>query len=531
MFGTYGGAYLLRRALYMPWEVRCALDDTTVRAGLEKLQIVESLEATFRGLRRPQARIAALELCWYMRNQLLRDADWAGMAHSVEIRVPLVDVQLLRALAPLMVSDRYPTKLDFARVLSNPLPNDVMTRRKSGFVTPVQEWLLRPSGKKRERGLREWAKLVLPPQPRMFRALALVSDAFGGTGGIAKYNRDLLESVARVPECAEVVAVPRVISEAMQPIPPRVRFLAKATGSKLRFIRAAFEAALGGQVDLLICAHINLAPLCAVIALLKGAPSILFLHGVDAWTPHRSILVRMGLSRFNAVVCGSEFTLRRFVSWAAVDPSKRHVLPNCVDLRTYSPGSKPAHLERRLKLNDRTVLMTLGRLESQEQLKGFDEVIDALPALADQVQNISYLICGDGNDRDRLEKKVKDLTLGERVVFAGFVPEAEKADYYRLADAYVMPSRGEGFGIVFLEALACGVPVMASRVDGGCEALSNGDWGCLVDPSNPADIVRGVLETLNRGRGNVQEGLGYYSRSAFTQRAAVIVKEAMAANC
>ena len=127
-----------------------------------------------------------------------------------------------------------------------------------------------------------------------------------------------------------------------------------------------------------------------------------------------------------------------------------------------------------------------------------------------------------------MERKVDDLGLRDRVVFAGFVPEEQKPDYYRLADAYVMPSRGEGFGIVFLEALACGLPVMGSIADGGREALLNGALGCLVDPSNPVDIVRGVLETITRGKGPVQDGLSYYSREAFMRRTKVIVREALA---
>ena len=79
--------------------------------------------------------------------------------------------------------------------------------------------------------------------------------------------------------------------------------------------------------------------------------------------------------------------------------------------------------------------------------------------------------------------------LSDRVVFAGFIPEAEKADHYRLADAYVMPGRGEGFGFVFLEAMACGIPVVGSRLDGSREALRQGDLGILVDPDRPDDIA------------------------------------------
>ena len=90
-----------------------------------------------------------------------------------------------------------------------------------------------------------------------------------------------------------------------------------------------------------------------------------------------------------------------------------------------------------------------------------------------------------GSDHGRLEAKAAALHVLDRVVFSGFVPEEQKADYYRLADAYVMPSRGEGFGIAFLEALACGLPVLGSKLDGGREALLDGALGLLVDPANP----------------------------------------------
>ncbi|MEP7305902.1 MAG: asparagine synthase (glutamine-hydrolyzing) [Acidobacteriota bacterium] len=526
---TYAGAYLLRRALFMPWEAESVLDRATVKAGLETLGILESLEATVHGIREVRSRVSALELSWYMRNQLLRDADWAGMAHSLEIRVPLVDVQLFRTLAPLIVSQHYPTKRDLAGVLPTPVPEKLISRRKTGFGTPVQQWIAKSSGHKQcERGLRSWAKRILPPQPRVFRALALVTDAFGGTGGIAKFNRDLLESIASVSECEEVVAIPRMISARVGPIPPRIKFVASAAGSKMRFVWTALSEVLLGSVDILIVGHINLAPLGAFLGFLRKMPSILVIHGIDAWSPHRNILTKPALSRFTVIASVSQLTLNRFAGWTGLDLATFRLLPNCVELQTYGPGPKLEQLADRLGLRDRTVIMTLGRLASEERSKGFDEIIEALPALARQVPNISYLICGEGGDRERLERKVEALGLTDRVVFTGFVPEEQKAHYYRLADAYVMPSRGEGFGIVLLEALACGLPVMGSILDGGREALLNGALGRLVDPSNQADVVQRVLETLDQGRGSVQSGLNYYSRLAFTQRAEAIVREALA---
>jgi glycosyltransferase involved in cell wall biosynthesis len=108
------------------------------------------------------------------------------------------------------------------------------------------------------------------------------------------------------------------------------------------------------------------------------------------------------------------------------------------------------------------------------------------------------------------------------VVFTGYVPEWEKSDLYRLADAYVMPSRGEGFGIVLLESMACGTPVVASRVDGGCEALRDGELGVLVDPADSTDIRQGVLKALKRPR-LIPVGLEGFSFDRFVARVGMLL--------
>jgi len=117
-------------------------------------------------------------------------------------------------------------------------------------------------------------------------------------------------------------------------------------------------------------------------------------------------------------------------------------------------------------------------------------------------ERITYLIVGDGRDRRRLEEKARSLGVGDRVVFAGFIPESEKTEHYRLADAYVMPGWGEGFGFVYLEALACGIPALGSKLDGSREALRDGDLGILVDPHDRDDLWQGLLEVLIRPRGS-----------------------------
>ena len=162
--GTYGGAYLLRRGMFMPWELPDLLDGEMVRQGWEELRTMSCLEQITRDADKGYLKAMALETAWYMRNQLLRDADWASMAHSLELRVPLVDIELFEAVASVMGTDYPLTKQDMASCPIMPLPGAVLQRAKSGFSIPIRAWLLAlGSGKSggAGRGLRSWAGLVI----------------------------------------------------------------------------------------------------------------------------------------------------------------------------------------------------------------------------------------------------------------------------------------------------------------------------------------------------------------------------------
>lgn len=149
----YGDAYLLRRGLFMPWELPQVMEPDMARSGWRELAPLVALNGMIEGVPTDRLRVSALESGFYMRNQLLRDADWAGMAHSLEIRTPLVDVALFRALLAANGGTTPPSKLDMAATALPPLPPEILNRRKTGFFIPVAQWLGAPS-------LRAWAKEV-----------------------------------------------------------------------------------------------------------------------------------------------------------------------------------------------------------------------------------------------------------------------------------------------------------------------------------------------------------------------------------
>lgn len=364
------------------------------------------------------------------------------------------------------------------------------------------------------------------------RLFVLVTDAFGGKGGIAKFNRDLLTALCSHPATEEVVALPRVMSYEDDNLPERLTYVPEAAGGQGHYIRHVLQMLKAtGPVDGVVCGHLYMLPLALLAARIKGAPLLLIVHGIEAWGPTQTRLAgwltRQAAQHVDAFVAVSDVTRRRFAAWLGLDPARGAVVPNCIEAERYGPGPKRPDLVERYGLDGKTVLMTLGRLSAQERYKGFDEVMEALPALAERVPDLAYLICGSGDDRARLEQKADVLGVRDRVVFAGYVPESEKADHYRLADAFVMPGSGEGFGIVYLEALACGVPVVASTLDASREAVRDGELGAVVDPRDPADLRRGILQALAAER-QVPAGLAYFSFDQFRNRWHRVVDETFA---
>ncbi len=347
------------------------------------------------------------------------------------------------------------------------------------------------------------------------RILLLTTDAYGGHGGIALYNRDLADALAAMPSVREVVVIPRTLPFAPEGVPDKVRFVAHAAGSKLRYVRAALACA-ASDFDLLICGHANLLPLAGMLRAWLRCPLVLMAYGIDVWKqPHRTS--RFWLRRVTAVWSISKVTTERMNAWAKLPQDTYVLLPNAIHLDRYGVRAKSEFLLTRYRLHGCKVILTLARMLSAERYKGVDEVLDVLPELLQRDPSLRYVVAGDGDDRPRLQAKALALGLQDQVIFAGFVDEAQKADYFRLADVFVMPGRGEGFGFVFLEALACGVPSVGSLIDGSREALLDGALGELVDPGDPASVRDGILRALQKPIA-IPAGLAHFSWPGFQAR-------------
>ena len=349
------------------------------------------------------------------------------------------------------------------------------------------------------------------------RLLTLLTDAFGGHGGIAQFNRDMLRAVCAHPAAEEIVAVPRLVPGEPEAMPSKLTYAVDAAEGLPAYLKATGRHVLQGGYDGVICGHLHLMPLALLAARLRRVPVLLILHGLEARVPSKKPLANQLAPYADTFVTVSTFTKEGYEGWSGAAPDRGHVIPNCIDLKRFTSGPRPAYLRERYGLGEGPVILTLSRLPTQELGKGHDEVLEALPALLETHPNLTYVIAGTGPDANRLRIKAGLLGVANHVVFTGYILEDEKIDHYRMADTFVMPGRTEGFGIVYLEALACGIPVVASSADASAEAVRYGELGEVVDPDDPASVKRGILHALQTPR-SVPEGLDYFAVSRFQER-------------
>ncbi|HVA81271.1 MAG TPA: glycosyltransferase family 4 protein [Candidatus Binataceae bacterium] len=320
--------------------------------------------------------------------------------------------------------------------------------------------------------------------------LALVTDAFGGRGGIAQYNRDFLKVLAALDKVSSIHIVPR---HAPDPADHPTN-ISQAPPLFARFLYSirALATALASRPDVVFCGHLYMAPLAWIVARLIGAKLVIQTHGVEAWE-HPPWLQRTALQAADTILCVSRYTRSRVLDWAAIAPERVVVLPNTVgdayvvgDGRVLRDASSP---------DEKKSLLTVARMDGGQRYKGHDRVIDAIPRVVENGHDVGYLIVGEGDDRMRLEERARAKGIADRVHFTGPVAAEKLPDLFRTADLFVMPSTGEGFGIAFLEAMASGTPALGLAVGGACDALADGELGTAV--AEDADLAEAISRLLS----------------------------------
>ena len=334
-------------------------------------------------------------------------------------------------------------------------------------------------------------------------------------GGIQSYVRDILDALPTAMgdgRSADVFLL-RDGADVCNPfLSSTLRFQyfksSSPTVGRMKLAAALVLYILRSRPQHLYCGHINLAPMVEAICKPFGIPFTVLTYGKEVWETLPTSKVK-AFQRATRIWTISRYSRDRLCESNAVDAGKVDFVSCSVDGRTFKPEEKEARLVEKYNLHHSRVLMTVARLWSGDRYKGVDVTIRALPEIAKSFPTVKYLVLGRGDDQPRLAALAEELGMGDRVVFAGFVSDEDLVAHYNLADAYVMPSQ-EGFGIVYLEAMACGVPVLSGDADGSSDPLQDGTLGWQVPHRDPKAVAVAVCEMLN---GHVEKTDGDWLRS------------------
>ena len=276
------------------------------------------------------------------------------------------------------------------------------------------------------------------------------------------------------------------------------------------FATQIIGSGLWQRPNLVITTHLNFTIAAYWLKQLVGIPYWTIAHGVEAWNIQRPAL-QTALRHADRILAVSSYTRDRLLKEQNLDPSKISILPNTFDPHRFEIGAKPAYLLKRYKLEPtQPIILTVSRLCRSESYKGYDKILEALPQIRQVIPNIHYIIVGKGDDRPRIEKLIYQRQLQDCVTLAGFILESELGNYYNLCDVFAMPSKKEGFGIVYLEALACGKPTLGGNQDGAIDALCRGELGALVDPDNIGAVAQTLIQIF---QGTYPNSLIYQSEA------------------
>jgi len=296
-------------------------------------------------------------------------------------------------------------------------------------------------------------------------------------------------------------------------------------GRLARFVLGASRAFLGRQYDLLLVTHRNLFPLALFWKAVTGRPYALFGHGIEIW-PRQTPLYRLALHAADVVLTNSRFTRDRLCASNGIRPERTEVVGLCVG---DPPDADPS------PVSDAPLLLTVGRAAAGEAYKGQDTVIRALPQILRSFSTVRYVVAGGGDDLQRLRSLAAETGVDSSVDFLGLISEEDKDRLYRRATIFVMPSRAEGFGLVFLEAMGYRLPCVAGNRDASGEIVRDGINGFTVDPGDPDAIAAVIVRLL--GDPSLRAAMGRAGRSirdaefsfdAFSQRLGAALYRAVA---
>ena len=549
--GSYSGAYFLRRGLFMPWELPAVLGPDLAREGLRQLDPIDHINCTLApDPGQPFARVATLKSSLYMRNQLLRDTDWASMAHSLEVRVPLVDVELLRSIAPILCSQHGKTSKELLVAnLPTALAHQQRGRKKTGFLTPIDAWIrrdlasIKPTFKaplsSDSHWSRRWACVLAERfgfDPIHSSKPSLTHDSGHLNRDEAKRTRVLISTIG--PDVGGVNTMVDFIVQLVRRRGYEPVIAHYEPYSQTPRLSVPVFALLRRTTDFRIRGEYG----CEAHAIGAWFPEFEFTH--YAATEHWKSLVASCsayLSVSGNVLAATPYyqTAKPFLSWVATgwhaDRKNRRYPPvrKLIDRVITTPNA--TNLERAILRTGNIMALSHYTKQTLEEIAGEPIVNAVLPMpidatfwtprpesrvpgrvgfcgrLSDPRKNIDLLVAAvahasatmpeisavliGGEADSKVHARLLQLGIAERVRFIPDATGPELRDQLRSLDLFVLPSHQEGLCIAALEAMACGCPVVSTRCGGPEEFVIDGETGFLVG-FDPDEMAAAMLKVL-----------------------------------
>lgn len=363
------------------------------------------------------------------------------------------------------------------------------------------------------------------------KVLLVILGAYSKIGGMERFNQRLIRALAELK--GSKIRSGTVLSlwdtrEDCKFVPKGIDFI-PCGSSKIKFLLQYISLILRHHYKVILYAHLFLSPL-AILALPLRAKRALIVYGFEAWDkkftppgyrPPNLVEVLAVKRLISHIISISRFTANQMSITYRINHDKFHLLPSGIDFsndinQNSTPGAKE-------------YILTVCRLD---EYKGVDKVILAMPAILRSFPSLHYYVVGDGPLRQKLEISAREASVGERVIFWGRVGDNRLREIYSQAKIFVMPSKGEGFGIVFLEAWLHKIPVIAGNQDASSEVITNGFNGIIVDPDSPEQIAEAIIRLLSdphsakkMGENGYQTVLAKYTHEKFRENLAnVLVK-------
>lgn len=334
----------------------------------------------------------------------------------------------------------------------------------------------------------------MPRRNPPVRILYLATGVFD-KGGISRYSRYQIRALRDLygPDAIRVLSLwSRSPNDFEEPFAAHYVGHGASTPSKVLYSVVAARNAVAWRPAIIWSNHIHFLPVTLQLAPLAGyARTIVNIYGLELWSG-REEQHRRNLPRTTHVISDCHFSADYAQKSCGLNPARLSIIWDCVDVERFAPRPRRLDLLARYGVPagpERRYLMTLGRLGRGALHKGYDRLLDAMATWRGDDRMI-LLIAGDGDQRSRLEARVRDEGLAGRVFFLGNVVESELVDIYNLCDVFTLVSdrgvgRGEGIPLTPLEAAACGKPILVGNEDGSQEAVIEGQNGFILSPRDP----------------------------------------------